>query len=71
MVTRAASVGSIPTVQRMPSMVHKCTGDCNRVLPRADLGMAARVGQGHSFRVSLRGVWAWGESVWESSSPPA
>jgi hypothetical protein len=30
----------------MPSMVHNCTAYCNRVLPRADLGVAARVGTG-------------------------
>src|ERR1035437_4215385 len=34
----------------MPSMAHKRTGNCNRVLPCADLGAAARVGKGHSSK---------------------
>jgi len=48
LVMRAASAGSIPAVQRMPSTAHKRTAYCNRVLPCADLEAAARVGKGHS-----------------------
>src|SRR5579864_4136274 len=32
----------------MPGMAHKRTVHCNRVPPCADLGVAARVGKGHS-----------------------
>jgi len=48
LVMRAASAGSIPAIQCMPRIAYKCTAHCNRVLPCADLGTAARVGKGHS-----------------------
>jgi len=61
LVMRAASAGSIPAVQCMPSTGYKGTAHCNRVLPCADLEVAARVGKGHSseFVMQVKVCWYW------------